>query len=151
MPSKGQDDKSFISRPKSTDSISPSGPIGTRPKSETAQTKAEEILQAEIIAESDANVYLGDPTQVPIFRPENDGPAAPSPRMPSETRPKEKIQKSVAPGAVPDLGSKFPEMKDLRGTELNSVALELTDQGFTEIQPPLAVLAIAFLVLLFLL
>jgi hypothetical protein len=150
MATKGQDEKSFIGESKPQGSIPPSGPIGTGPKSKTVQNRAEVILQAEIIVEWEANLSPHDPTEVPLFKTERDRSPARSPLIPSETRPKQTGSKSVVPETAPGLPIRNPATTAFQDSELNSVALEHTDQVFTELQPPLAVLAIAFLVLMFL-
>jgi hypothetical protein len=151
MATKGQDDKSFIGEPKPRGSISPTGPIGTGPKSKTVQNRAEEILQAEIIVEWEANLSPPDPTEVPLFKTESDGSPPRSRLIPSGTRPKQTGSQSVVPETAPGLPIRNPATTTLQDTEPKLVALEHTDQVSTELQPPLAVLAIAFLVLMFLL
>jgi hypothetical protein len=151
MATKGQDDKSFISEPKPGGSISHSGPIGTGQQSESAQNRAEEILLAEIIVESEANLSLHDPTDVPLFKTESAGSPARSQRTPSASRAKQTVSKSAVSGNAPNLPNRSLATTTWQDAEFNSVALEHPDLIFTELQPPLAVLAIAFLVLMFLL
>ncbi len=123
------------------------GSIDARPGKSDVMAESEEIPRAEIIAESERH-EAGD---VPLFRTETVGADAASTLIDSGAGGKTAAPKSVMPPIPRHASDTSLQPARLPQNDFSRAAWEQPDSGFPEIQPPLAILAIGFLVLMFLL
>ncbi len=138
-------------KPESGESDGLSGPMATQPRKSRVRSESEEIPPAEIVVESEREVSVDETRDVPLFRTESVRTKSRSPLSASEAGGKISAPKSVAPSIPGQTSDTAPQLEKLTETGFSSELGEPYDAGFPEIQPPLAILAIAFLILLFLL
>ena len=147
MPRRSQKDGSSTGELGSAEWTVSDGSIDARPGKSNVGAESEEIPRAEIIAESERH-ETGD---VPLFRTETVGADAASPLIVSAAGGKAAASKSVVPPIPRHASDTSLQPARLPRNDFSRAAWEQPESGFSEIQPPLAILAIAFLLLMFLL
>ncbi len=151
MPRKGQKDVNSIKEQGSTESAV-LGPSATEKGKGSVRAESEEIPRAEIVVESEREMFADETMDVPLFRTESVGANSRSSLNASEAGGKIAAPKKSTTPSIPGQASDAsPQLEKLSETGFSSELEEQYGAGFPEIQPPLAILAIAFLVLMFLL